>query len=171
MKKNNLQKKSVDSLALSYKFVEESFDRVTGAELITGNNVRLLKDAAENYPAWLAAIEGAQRYIFFESFIIHEDAQGRLFADALIKKAKAGVAVKLIYDWMGGFGKTSRKFWRRLMDEGVDVRCYNPPRLLDPLLVLVRDHRKCLVVDGQIAFVTGLCIGQDWVGRPEKNMP
>lgn len=171
MKKNKLQKKPVDDLTLSHKFVEESFDRVTGAELIQGNEVRLLKDAAENYPAWLAAIEGARHRIFFESYIIHEDEQGALFADALIKKAKEGVQVKLIYDWLGGFGKTSRKFWRRLMQNGIDVRCYNPPKFTDPLLVLSRDHRKSLIVDGQIAFVTGLCVGQDWVGRPEKNMP
>ncbi len=171
MKKTNLQKKPADSLALSHKFVEESFDRVTGAELLTGNEVKLLKDAAENYPAWLAAIESAKERIFFESYIIHEDEQGQIFADALIKKAQAGVSVKLIYDWMGGFGKTSRKFWRRLREGGVEVRCYNPPTFFDPLMILVRDHRKCLIVDGQIAFVTGLCVGQDWVGRPEKNMP
>ncbi len=171
MKKTNLQKKPVDSLALSHQFVEESFDRVTGAELLHGNDVRLLKDAAENYPAWLAAIESAKDRIFFESYIIHEDEQGALFADALIKKAQAGVSVKLIYDWMGGFGKTSRKFWRRLREGGIEVRCYNPPTFFDPLMILVRDHRKCLIVDGQIAFVTGLCVGQDWVGRPQKNMP
>jgi cardiolipin synthase len=171
MKKADLQKKPVDSLALSHKFVEESFDRVTGAELIQGNDVKLLIDAEENYPAWLAAIEGAKKQIFFESYIMHEDEQGKIFADALIKKAKEGVTVKLIYDWMGGFGKTSRKFWRRLIAGGVDVRCYNPPSLFDPLLVLVRDHRKCLIVDGEVAFVTGLCVGQDWVGRPEKQMP
>lgn len=171
MKKNELQKRPADSLALSHEFVEESFDRVTGAELISGNDVRLLRDAAENYPAWLKAIESAKDRIFFESYIVHEDAQGERFADALIKKAKEGVSVKLIYDWLGGFGKTSRKFWRKLREGGVEVRCYNPPKLFDPLLILVRDHRKTMVVDGKIAFVTGLCVGQDWVGRPEKDVP
>lgn len=171
MKKEELEKRNIDSLALSHEFVEESFDRVTGAELLPFNEVRLLKDAAENYPAWLAAIEAARERIFFESYIIHEDEQGARFADALIKKAKEGVAVKLIYDWMGGFGKTSRKFWRRLSANGVDVRVFNPPTFFDPLLVLVRDHRKTLIVDGEIAFVTGLCVGQDWVGRPEKDAP
>jgi len=171
MKKSKLPKKPADALALSHQFVEDSFDRVTGAELLTGNEVKLLRDAEENYPAWLAAIEAARHYILFESYIIHEDEQGKLFADALVKKAKEGVKVKLIYDWLGGFGKTSRKFWRRLRDGGVEVRCYNPPSLFDPLMVLVRDHRKCLVVDGAVAFVTGLCVGQDWIGRPEKNMP
>ncbi len=168
--KDSLEKISPVSALIMQGFIEESFDRVTGSKLLGGNAVRLLRDAAENYPAWLEAIENAHDRIFFESYIIHEDAQGRLFADALIKKAKEGVTVKLIYDWMGGFGKTSRKFWRRLREGGVDVRCYNPPKLTDPLSVLSRDHRKSLIVDGKIAFVSGLCVGQDWIGKPEKNI-
>ena len=171
MKKDSLQTVSLDSALITREFVEESFDRVTGSELISGNNVRLLKDAAENYPAWLAAIEAAEDRIYFESYIIHEDKQGKLFADALIEKAKEGVDVKLIYDWMGGFGKTSRRYWRQLTDGGIEVRCYNPPKLTDPLGIFSRDHRKCLIVDGKIAFVTGLCVGQDWVGHPEKGIP
>lgn len=151
-------------------FIDESFERVTGAPAIRGNDVRLLIDAAENYPAWLAAIESARDRIFFESYIIHQDDQGELFANALIKKAGQGIDVKVIYDWMGGFGTTSFWFWRRLRKGGVDVRCYNPPNLLDPLAVFSRDHRKSLVVDGRIAFVSGLCVGRDWVGDPKRDI-
>jgi cardiolipin synthase len=149
---------------------EEAFTRIAEAPLIRRNNVRLLKDAAENYPAWLAAIENAEKTIHFESYIIHEDAQGHLFADALIKKAKEGVRVRLIYDWMGGFGKTSRKFWTKLRDGGVEVRCFNSFSFVRPLGWITRDHRKVLTVDGEIAFVTGLCVGQMWAGEPEKGI-
>ncbi len=151
--------------------VDESIERVTGAELITGNDVQLLVNAAENYPAWLAAVESAKNRILFESYIIHDDEQGRMFADALIKKAKEGVDVKLIYDWLGGFGKTSRRFWRHLRENGVEVRCYNPPSLMDPLAIFSRDHRKTMVVDGETAFVSGLCVGQDWVGYSDQDVP
>lgn len=161
----------IDLPIVDRDFVNESFERVTGAELIPGNDVRLLIDAAENYPAWLAAIESAEKRIFFESYIIHGDEQGRLFAEELIKKAKEGVEVKLIYDWLGGFGKTPRRFWRHLRQNGVEVRCYNPPRLLDPLAFFSRDHRKTMIVDGNIAFVSGLCVGQDWVGYPDQGVP
>ncbi|MCA1590351.1 MAG: phospholipase D-like domain-containing protein [Acidobacteria bacterium] len=162
---------AIDLPVLDREFVERSFARVTGADLIYGNDVKLLVDAKENYPAWLEAIGKAEQRIFFESYIVHDDAQGELFADALINKAREGLEVKVIYDWMGGFGKTSRKYWRRLMAGGVDVRCYNPPRLTDPLGIFSRDHRKTIVVDGSTAFVSGLCVGQDWVGRPEKQTP
>ena len=77
-------------------FVNDSFQRVTGADLIPGNDIRLLIDATENYPAWLSAIESAEQTIYFESYIIHGDKQGEIFSDALIEKANAGVDVKLI---------------------------------------------------------------------------
>jgi hypothetical protein len=96
--------------------------RASGARLREGNRVRLLKDAAQNYPAWLDAIGAARHTIHFEMSIIHEDDQDRLFADALIEKARQGVHVRLLYDWMGGFGKTSRAFWKRLSAGGVEVR-------------------------------------------------
>lgn len=162
---------NIDLPVIDESFVDESFERVTGAELLLGNDVRLLVDAEENYPAWLSAIENAKKRIFFESYIIHGDEQGKLFGEALIKRAKEGVDVKLIYDWLGGFGKTSRRFWRWLRRNGIEVRCYNPPRLTDPLGVFSRDHRKTMIVDGEVAFVSGLCVGQDWVGRPDQGVP
>ena len=146
------------------------FSRASGARLREGNSVRLLKDAAENYPAWLDAIGAARHTIHFEMYIVHEDDQGRLFADALIEKARQGVRVRLLYDWMGGFGKTSRAFWKRLSAGGVEVRCYNPPRFDSPLGWVSRDHRKMISVDRTIAFVTGLCVGRMWVGDPGRHL-
>lgn len=151
------------------RLVEQAYARATGAPLIRGNSVRLLRDAEENYPAWLDAIASAERTINFESYIIHEDDAGREFAEALKRKAREGVKVRLIYDWLGGIGKTSFRFWRSLRDAGVDVRAFNPPRFDEPFGWLNRDHRKMIAVDGRVGFVTGLCVGRDWVGRPDKG--
>jgi cardiolipin synthase len=98
--------------------LDQAITRAAGAPLVGGNKVRLLRDAAEHYPAWLEAIRGARRTIFFESYIVHEDERGAEFADALAERARAGVRVRLIYDWMGGVGKTSRRFWQRLRAAG-----------------------------------------------------
>jgi cardiolipin synthase len=149
---------------------DQAFSRAAGAPLIEGNCVRLLKDAAENYPAWLDAIAVAKQHIHFESYIIHEDSTGEMFADALVAKARQGVRVRLIYDWMGGLGKSSHRFWSGLRAGGVEVRCYNPPRFSSPFGWLSRDHRKMLAVDGEVGFITGLCVGRMWVGEPEKNI-
>jgi cardiolipin synthase A/B len=149
---------------------EQAFSRAAGAQLVAGNRVQLLINAAQNYPAWLAAIASARHHVHFESYIIHEDSAGMEFADALIAKAQERVRVRLVYDWMGGFGKTSRKFWNRLRAGGVEVRCYNPPRFDSPLGWLSRDHRKMLAVDGDVGFISGLCVGRMWVGEPEKHI-
>ena len=77
--------------------------------------------------------------------------------------------MRLIYDWLGGFGKASRRFWNRLREGGVEVRCYNPPRLDSPFGWVSRDHRKMLGVDGEVGFISGLCVGIAWVGDPAKK--
>ncbi|HXE13549.1 MAG TPA: phospholipase D-like domain-containing protein [Bryobacteraceae bacterium] len=167
-----IHSQSVERTALppARTLADQAFSRAAGAPLISGNHVQLLKDAQENYPAWLAAIGRAQHHVHFESYIIHEDDTGREFADALIAKAKEGVPVRLIYDWLGGLGNTSRRFWNRLRGAGIEVRCYNPPRWDSPLGWLSRDHRKMLAVDGQIGFIAGLCVGKMWVGDPKKKI-
>ncbi|HEU4619602.1 MAG TPA: phospholipase D-like domain-containing protein [Gammaproteobacteria bacterium] len=152
------------------ELVDDPFSRAAGAPLIRGNGVRLLKDAAENYPAWLAAIRSASRHIHFETYFICDDEIGREFARALAEKARDGVAVRFIYDWFGNLGKASRRFWRDLRRAGVELRCYNPPRLESPFGWLNRDHRKMLAVDNEIAFVTGLCVGDMWVGDAARHV-
>ncbi len=152
------------------QLAEQAFSRAAGAPLVPGNQVRLLKDAEANYPAWLAAIEGARRTIHFESYIIKDDRSGNRFAEAFIAKARQGVRVRVIYDWFGARGFTSRRFWKRLRAGGVDVRCFNPPRLDSPVGWLSRDHRKVLIVDGEVGFVGGLCVGDEWVGNPERGV-
>jgi phosphatidylserine/phosphatidylglycerophosphate/cardiolipin synthase-like enzyme len=79
---------------------EERF-RATGASLIHGNHLRILRDAQENYPAWEAAIQGARKTIHIEMYIIHNDKSGRHFRDLLAAKAREGVKVRVIYDWFG----------------------------------------------------------------------
>ena len=146
-----------------------AFSRAAGAPLVAGNRVRILKDAGENYPAWLDAIEAAQHTVHFESYIIHNDTQGRRFAAALALKAREGVRVRVLYDWMGALG-TAPGLWRSMREAGVDVRCFNPPRIDSPLGWLSRDHRKAITIDGRIGFVTGLCVGQMWVGDPDRGL-
>lgn len=150
--------------------VDQALTRAAGAPLISGNSVRLLKDGAENYPAWLNAINAATRTIHFENYIFYEDEVGYQFADALAARAREGVRVRLLQDWMGGLGKASRSFWRKLAMAGVDVRLFNPPRLASPFDWMHRDHRKLVCVDGSVAFVTGLCIGRMWAGDSERGL-
>jgi len=150
--------------------MDRAISRAAGAPRVDGNSVRLLRDAVENYPAWLEAIAAAQSFIYFEAYIMADDTSGRRFADALIERARAGVTVRLLYDWLGSLGKTSPAFWKTMSNAGVDVRCFNPFTLASPLGWVHRDHRKSVVVDGTIGFITGLCVGDEWVGDPARGI-
>jgi cardiolipin synthase len=150
--------------------MDQAISRAAGAERVEGNCVTLLRNAAENYPAWLSAIEAAEHYVYFEAYIMRDDTAGRQFADALIAKARSGVVVRLLYDWMGAFCKTPSRFWETMRAAGIDVRCFNPFKFASPLGWVNRDHRKSVMVDGRVAFVTGLCVGNAWVGDPAKGI-
>jgi cardiolipin synthase len=155
--------KTLDALA------SRSFCRVADARQFDGNAVRLLRDARQNYPAWLDAIAGARKWVHIENYLIQEDEVGEAFAAALSAAARRGVSCRVLYDWLGCSLKASRRFWWTMRDAGVDVRCYNRPHAVNPLLAVSRNHRKVLCVDGEIGFTGGLCIGQSWAGRPERG--
>src|SRR5436190_2880776 len=165
-------RRTAPSLGLSSarQLANQAFSRASGAPLRTGNRVRLLKDAAENYPAWLSAIHAAERTIHVDMYFICDDEPGRRLVDALIRRAADGVKVRLLYDWMGEIGKASSAFWNRVRAGGVDVRCYNPFRLDRPFAWLSRNHRKALVIDGRVGFVTGLCVGRMWIGDASRGV-
>lgn len=145
-----------------HPFADRALSRMAGAPLIPGNSIRLLRNGDENYPNWIEAIRAAKRVIHFETYVFRNDPIGRQFAELLEMKARQGVTVRLIYDWFGVMGAASFLFWRRLRKAGVEVRCFNRLRLDDPIESLRRDHRKIIVVDGCIGFVSGLCVGQPW---------
>ena len=144
--------------------------RTSGASLVSGNSLRILRDGRENYPEWESAIMAAEKTIHLEMYIIHNDATGRHFRDLLVAKAQQGVKVKVLYDWFGSRSIIGRKMWRPLAEAGGEARSANPPKMSGLLGWLRRDHRKLLAVDGAIAFVSGLCIGDAWVGDPRSGV-
>jgi phosphatidylserine/phosphatidylglycerophosphate/cardiolipin synthase-like enzyme len=146
-----------------------AFSRAAGAPLIAGNRVTVLRNGAENYPRWERAIEAAQRNVCLEMYIIHRDATGRRFVDLLARKAREGVKVRVLYDWFGCGAGPLLGLFRPLVKAGGEVRKFNPPSPTAVLGWVRRNHRKLLTVDGRVAFVSGLCIGDDWVGRPDRN--
>ena len=148
---------------------DQAFSRAAGAPLIAGNHVQVLRDATENYPAWEQAIAAARHTIHVEMYIIHRDAVGRWFVELLAAQARRGVTVRVAYDWFGcGTGPLLGLF-RPLIAAGGHVRAFNPPQFVNTLGWIRRDHRKLIAVDGEVAFISGLCVGQHWAGIPEKQ--
>jgi cardiolipin synthase len=148
---------------------QRAIDRAAAARPVPGNRVSLLQDA-EAIDAMLALITRATRFIHFENYIIRDDRTGWRFAEALAERARAGIAVRVLYDWLGSMN-TGRRFWRFLRNAGCEVRVFGPPSLLRPLRMISRDHRKLVVADGALAVVGGLCIADEWSGDPAKGIP
>jgi cardiolipin synthase len=143
-------------------------DRVAGARPVPGNRVTLLFDGPEIYPALLEAIGSARRWIHLDNYIIRSDLTGRRFAEALAARAREGVRVRVMTDWLGSFG-TRRRFWRELRAAGVEVRFFGPPNLWHLRRNLTRNHRKLLVTDGGWAATGGWCLGDEWAGNPARG--
>lgn len=133
---------------------------IVGSPLVIGNKVDLLIDGPTTYAAMFKAIEAARDHINLETFIIENDEIGQRFIDALVQKQRSGVQVNLIYDSVGSMN-TPKDFFSSLIESGGQVLEFNP---INPLnarkawLVTQRDHRKLLIVDGQVAFVGGINI-------------
>jgi cardiolipin synthase len=150
---------------------EQAFSRAAGGPLLADNALELLIDAAAHYDAWLKAIRGARHRVLLENYIFRDDEVGCAFRDALVERARAGVMVAVVVDWLGCFGQSRSRFWAPLRAAGGKVRIFSPPRLGEPLGWISRDHRKLLVVDGIYGFLSGVCISAKWLGNPARNVP
>ena len=85
---------------------------------MAGNAVRVLRNASENYPAWLDALGTARQRICFENYIFSDDATGRRFAAALAEAARRGGRVRVLYDWLGCLGEGGGRILRQAAAAG-----------------------------------------------------
>ncbi len=122
------------------------------------NQVEFLTEGANFFLSLLRDIGAARSHIHIVTYIISDDALGRLIADALIDKARQGVEVRMVYDDVGCW-KTPNSFFNRLSKAGVDVKPFLPVRF--PALtgkVNYRNHRKICVIDGKTGYIGGMNI-------------
>jgi cardiolipin synthase A/B len=149
-----------------------SMGNLLGPPLVEGNAIRTLNNGDEAYPAMLEAIRAAEKTINIETFIYWRGESGRMFTDALVERAAAGVKVHLIIDAIGSGLRIDRKYVRKLTDAGAQVREYHPVAWYNPSLaarVNHRTHRKLLIVDGQVGFTGGMGIGDEWLGHAQDE--
>jgi len=133
---------------------------------VGGDEVRLLRDGIEAFPAMLEAIETAEREILLEMYWVGADAVGVRFREALTRAARRGITVRVIYDAVGSLAITPA-FWQLLVAAGGEVREYHPVSPLRPsfqfALMDQRDHRKILVIDKRTGFTGGLNLARPWL--------
>lgn len=133
---------------------------------VEGNRLRRLDSGQAAFDAMLAAIEGAATQVLFEMYWFAADAIGEKFFATLGRAASRGVEVLVIYDSLGSIGTDTREF-DELRARGARVIEYNPVRPWQARFRLSeltrRDHRKVLVVDGEVGFTGGINVGVEWM--------
>jgi cardiolipin synthase len=147
------------------QFVRE-MSTLLGPTILTGNRITPLENGDEIFPSMLEAIRGAKRSITFETYIYWSGKIGKEFADALEERARAGVKVHVLLDWVG-----SQKIDSGMLDEmrgsGIEIERYHPLHWYTLGRMNNRTHRKLLVVDGRIGFTGGVGIADEWTGHAQ----
>jgi len=137
-----------------------------GPPLLEGNAAEHLENGEQIFPAMLGAIRAAQRTITFETYIYWSGEVGREFAQALDERARAGVKVHVLLDWVGS-QKIESQLLQSMKDAGVQVQMFHPLRWYHLARMNNRTHRKLLIVDGREAFTGGVGIADNWNGHAQ----
>ena len=137
-----------------------------GPPVVGGNRYRVLLNGDEIFPAMLAAIRGARQTITFESYMYWSGDIGREFAAALAERARAGVKVHVLLDWVGS-AKMDEALVAEIANAGAQVRRDHPPSWTHIGRLNNGTHRKILVVDGKLGSTGGVGIEPEWTGHAQ----
>jgi cardiolipin synthase len=141
-------------------------EALTGAPISWGDDVELLINGDEIFPAFLETIRGAERTICLTTYVYWRGEIAHEIADALCERARAGVEVNVIVDAMGGL-KMERDVVGRMVEAGVRFVRFRPPKPYAARRVTNRTHRKLLIADGSVGLTGGVGIAEEWTGDAE----
>ena len=150
-------------LAASDPQFKTSMAALFGSNALPGNRIDTLVNGNDIFPAMLQAVRDARNTITFETYIYWRGAIADQFADVLAQKARDGVSVKVLLDWVGSI-PMDEKLVERMQGAGVEVVRFRPVTWSTVDKVNNRTHRKILVVDGRVGFTGGVGIGDEWNG-------
>ena len=143
-------------------------EKLADLPFFTGNEVELLIDGDATFESIIAGIEQAKQYVLFQFYIIKDDELGRYFKDLLIKKARAGIAVHMLYDEIGS-ADLSKGFIHELRRGGAEINAFNTRKgVRNRFQINFRNHRKIVVVDGKEAWIGGHNVGDEYRGKDPK---
>ncbi len=136
---------------------------VLGIPVYRGGQVTILQNGDAFFTAMLEAIRAARDTITFEVYIFESDEIGHRFMDAFMERARAGVEVRLLFDWFGSI-RLGKRYVRELRQAGVKVEFFRPLALRNLVRMYRRTHRRAIVIDGEVAFTGGAAVAKKWAG-------
>ena len=164
------EKKVQQQLPRLYSTAHPQFERALGSLLgptiVGGNSVTELLNGDQIFPPMLAAIMAAQKSVTFETYIYWSGDIGKQFASALSERARAGVPVHVLLDWVGS-AKMEESYLAEMKAAGVLIEKFHKPHWYNLARLNNRTHRKLLVVDGQVGFTGGVGIAPAWTGNAQ----
>ena len=141
------------------------FELLAGLSFTRGNAVSLLKNGEEAFSAMFAAIDAAEDYLLLQVYILRDDDLGRDLKTRLLRRARGGLRVYVLYDEIGSY-ELPRAFIAELQSAGVSVIPFGTTQgPVNRFQLNFRNHRKILVADGRVAFVGGMNVGDEYLGR------
>ena len=143
-----------------------SMGHLIGPAILASNRVSALINGDQIFPAMLESIRSAGKSIDLETYIYWSGNVGQKFADALADRARAGVKVHVLIDWVGSRKVDSRDL-QVMREAGVEVEKYNPLVWFNLARLNHRDHRKLLIVDGKIGYIGGAGLADLWQGNAD----
>jgi cardiolipin synthase len=143
-----------------------SMGNLVGPAILASNRVSALINGDQIFPAMLESIRNARKSIDLETYIYWSGDIGQKFAEALAERARAGVKVHVLIDWIGS-RKVNSHDLQLMREAGVEVEKYNPLVWFNLARLNHRDHRKLLIVDGKIGFTGGAGLADLWQGNAD----
>jgi cardiolipin synthase len=146
-------------------------NNISRLPITSGNTAKLLVNGQETFDAILAGVDEAKDYILFQFYILRDDELGQKCKDALLKKAAEGVRVYVLYDELGS-KDLSPQYINELRAAGVEIVPFNTTQGSGNRFRLnFRNHRKIVVVDGNVAYVGGHNVGDEYLGKDPVLTP
>jgi len=136
-------------------------EALSDAQVNRTGSIDVLTNGLAFYPAELDAIRNAKQSVNIEAYIFHKGKIADQYIEALTERARAGVRVNLVLDSFGSAGTTS-KYLAPLLEAGGKVEWYNGPRWYRLMHLDNRTHRELMIVDGQVGFIGGAGIADQW---------
>lgn len=143
-------------------------EAVTDARLSRGNKLKVLPNGENFYPAMIEAIQSAQQSVNLEAFMFEEGEIGQKFVDALAERARSGVQVRVVLDYVGSI-TTTKGLFKPAIDAGAKVAWYHSLKWYNWDRVNNRTHRELLIIDGKRAFIGGPGISDNWWNGKNKE--
>ncbi len=165
---NNEDNEKVYEYMGEYQGVAKYLKQTSGLGGQLNNDIKYYPVGEKMWVDMLEALNSAKKFILMEYFIIDPGIMWDSIHEILVKKAKEGVRVHLVYDDLGTMTMLKSSYYKKLRKEGIDAHKFNPFTPIVSAVYNNRSHRKIMVVDGEVAFTGGINLGDEYINKNDR---